>query len=60
LVDFVSTPSDPRRATLAAEEAAGLVTALQIELVGTKAKVISLEETIANLAQENMLLKRRL
>ena len=60
MVDFVSTPLDPRRATLTAEEAAGLVTALQSELVGTKAKVISLEETIANLAQENMLLKRRL
>ena len=45
---------------MSAEEAAGLVTALQSELVGTKAKVISLEETIANLAQENMLLKRRL
>jgi len=42
----------------------GLVTALQSELVGMKAemgaKVASLEETIANLAQENMLLKRRL
>ena len=46
--------------TLSTEEAAGLVTALQSELVGTKAKVASLEETIANLAQENMLLKRRL
>jgi transposase len=45
---------------LSAEEAAGLVTALQSELVGTKAQVASLEETIANLAQENMLLKRRL
>jgi hypothetical protein len=43
----VSTPADPRRATLSAEEAAGLVTALQSELIGTKAKVASLEETIA-------------
>lgn len=62
--EFVSTPSDPRRETLSAEEAVGLVTALQSELVGMKAemgaKVASLEETIANLAQENMLLKRRL
>lgn len=56
----MSTPLDPRRTTLSAEEAAGLVTALQSELVGTKAKVASLEDTIANLAQENMLLKRRL
>jgi transposase len=45
---------------LSAEEAAGIVTALQSELVGTKAKMASLEETIANLAQENLLLKRRL
>ena len=45
---------------LSAEDMAGLVTALQSELVGTKAKVTSLEETIANLAQENTLLKRRL
>lgn len=58
--DFVNTPLDPRRATLSAEVAAGLVTALQSELVGAKAKVASLEETIANLAQENTLLKRRL
>jgi len=40
------------------------VAALQSELVGLKAtlgaKVASLEETIANLAQENLLLKRRL
>lgn len=60
----MSTPPDPRRATLSTEEAAGLIAALQIELVGTKAelgaKVTSLEETIANLAQENILLKRRL
>jgi transposase len=58
--EFVSTPPDSRRATLSAEEVAGIVTALQSELVGTKAKMASLEETIANLAQENLLLKRRL
>jgi transposase len=59
--EFVgSTPSETRRATFSAEEAAGLLAALQSELVGTKAKMASLEETIANLAQENMLLKRRL
>ena len=34
--------------------------ALQSELVGVKTKVASLEETIANLAHENLLLKRRL
>jgi transposase len=49
---------------MSAKEAARLITALQSELVGMKAemgtKVASLEETIANLAQENLLLKRRL
>jgi hypothetical protein len=62
--DFVSTPPAPPRATLSAEEAWRLITALQSELVGVKselgAKMASLEETIANLAQENLLLKRRL
>jgi len=47
-----------------AEETAQLVAALQSELVGVKAahgaRVASLEETIANLAHENQLLKRRL
>jgi len=50
--------------TLSSEEATRLLSALQSELVGVKAalgaKVTSLEETIANLAQENLLLKRRL
>jgi transposase len=59
-----SPPPDRRRATLSAEEISQIVTTLQSELVGVKAemgaKVASLEETIANLAQENMLLKRRL
>jgi len=49
---------------MTAEDAARLITALQSELVAAKAetgaKVASLEETIANLAQENLLLKRRL
>jgi transposase len=55
-----SAPPSSDGKTLSAEEAAQLVTALQSELVGTQARVTSLEETIANLAQENMLLKRRL
>ena len=59
----MSTPPDPREGTLPAE-AAQLIAALQSELAGIKAemgaKVSSLEETLANLAQENMLLKRRL
>ncbi len=46
--------------TLSADEATRLVAALQGELAGVSAKVSSLEETIANLAQENQLLKRRL
>ena len=50
--------------TLSMEEAGRMMAALQSELVGVKAalgaKVASLEETIANLAQENQLLKRRL
>jgi hypothetical protein len=49
---------------LSADEAMQLVAGLQSELAGVKAalnaKVSSLEETIANLAQENQLLKRRL
>lgn len=59
-----STPSDPRRAAIPAEDTAKLLTALQAELVAMKAettaKVASLEDTIANLAHENALLKRRL
>jgi transposase len=47
-------------ATLSVDEATQLVAALQSELAGVSAKVSSLEETIANLAQENQLLKRRL
>ena len=64
MVNSVSTPPAPARATLSAEEVSRLITALQSELVGMKAemgaKMASLEETIANLAQENTLLKRRL
>lgn len=59
----MSPPPDSHEGTLPAE-AAQLIAALQSELAGTKAemgaKVSSLEETLANLAQENMLLKRRL
>ena len=55
-----STPADSRSKALTADEAAQLVAALQSELVGVKTTVASLEETIANLAQENLLLKRRL
>jgi transposase len=58
------SPPSTTNAKLTAEEATRLVSALQSELVGVKAtlnaKVSSLEETIANLAQENLLLKRRL
>ena len=49
---------------MAAAELARLNAALQVELVAIKAettaKVTSLEDTIANLAHENELLKRRL
>lgn len=55
-----STPADSPSKALTADEAAQLVAALQSELVGVKTTVASLEETIANLAQENLLLKRRL
>lgn len=59
-----SAPADTRRATATADEAMQLIAALQSELVGMKAqmgaKVASLEDTIANLAHENTLLKRRL
>ena len=59
-----STPAVSDGKTLSAEEAGQLLAALQSEVVGLKAtlgaKVASLEETIANLAQENQLLKRRL
>ena len=55
-----SAPPASTRESLSAEEATRLVAALQSELVGVNAKVSSLEETIANLAQENHLLKRRL
>jgi transposase len=57
-----STTSDASAA--AAPEVTSLLAALQSELVGLKAemgaKVATLEETIANLAHENALLKRRL
>ncbi len=59
-----SAPPAADGQTLSTEEAGSLLAALQSELVGLKvtlgAKVASLEETIANLAQENLLLKRRL
>jgi hypothetical protein len=49
---------------MSAEDTASLLATLQSELVGLKAetavKVASLEDTIANLAHENALLKRRL
>jgi len=59
-----STPPVSDGKTLSTEEAGRLLAALQSEIVGIKAalgaKVASLEETVANLAQENLLLKRRL
>jgi transposase len=59
-----SAASDPSPATMTAVELARLNAALQAELVTIKAeitaKVTSLEDTIANLAHENELLKRRL
>ena len=59
-----SAPPDPSPTTMAAEELARLNAALQAELVvvkaETSAKVASLEDTIANLAHEIALLKRRL
>jgi transposase len=62
-VQTTSPPTADSNAQMA-EEKAQLVAALQSELVGVKAalgaKVASLEETIANLAHENLLLKRRL
>ena len=54
------TPAGSSSKALTAEEAAQLVAALQSELVGVKTTVASLQETIASLAQENLLLKRRL
>jgi transposase len=60
----VTSTTEPQRAPQPPEELANLLAALQSELVGVKAqmgaKVASLEETIANLAHENALLKRRL
>jgi transposase len=62
--EFVaSTTSEPSAASIP-EVTTALIAALQSELVGLKAemgtKVATLEETIANLAHENALLKRRL
>lgn len=61
---MTSATSEPQRAPQPPEELAHLLAAVQSELVGVKAemgaKVASLEETIANLAHENALLKRRL
>ncbi|MGC4093060.1 MAG: IS66 family transposase [Polyangiaceae bacterium] len=64
----MSTTSPPEsRVKLSADELATLVSALQTEVLGIKARlserdvqVGSLEETIVNLAHENELLKRRL
>lgn len=63
--EYVSTARPHSiRTTQSTSEIAQLLAALQNELIGIKAeygaKVASLEETIANLAHENMLLKRRL
>ncbi|MFM2072673.1 MAG: transposase, partial [Actinomycetota bacterium] len=63
--EFVKSASSPSTTEpLPAEETTRLVAALQSELVGIKAalnaKVASLEETIAGLAHENQMLKRRL
>jgi hypothetical protein len=59
-----SAPPSSTSETPSAEEATRLMAALQSEIVGIKAvlnaKVASLEETIASLAHENQLLKRRL
>jgi transposase len=59
-----STPSDRVPTAWAAEDLATQLATLQAELVAIKAettaKVASLEDTIANLAHENALLKRRL
>ena len=61
---MASPPSDSNPATMAAEDLATQLAALQAELVAIKAettaKVASLEETIGNLAHENALLRRRL
>ena len=61
---MTSTPSDPNRTTMSADETATLIAALQSELVGimaeTAVKVASLEDTITELAHENAPLKRRL
>ncbi|HEX8107361.1 MAG TPA: IS66 family transposase [Kofleriaceae bacterium] len=61
---MASPPSDSSPVTMAAEDLATQLAALQAELVAIKAestaKVASLEETIGNLAHENALLKRRL
>src|SRR5262249_31380957 len=59
-----SAPSDREPTAWATESLATQLAALQAELVAIKAeataKVASLEDTIANLAHENALLKRRL
>jgi transposase len=63
--EFVTSPVPTSTARpQMAEETALLLAAVQSEMVGLKAemgaKIATLEETIANLAQENALLKRRL
>lgn len=61
---MASPPSDSSPVTMAPEDLATQLAALQAELLAIKAestaKVASLEETIGNLAHENALLKRRL
>jgi len=62
-----STRSDQPLPKLSQDELASLVSTLQLEMVGLKARVTesevrneSLQETIVNLAHENELLKRRI
>jgi hypothetical protein len=59
-----SLPPGPAASPVAGVDLAGQVAALQAEVVAIKTetavKVASLEDTIANLAHENTLLKRRL
>lgn len=62
-----STPSDESKPTLPLDDLSSLVSALQLEVVGLKARFTesevrneSLQETIVNLTHENELLKRRI
>jgi hypothetical protein len=62
--EFVTSTTAAPSTASAPEVTTTLIAALQSELVGLKAemgtKVATLEETIANLAHENAILKRRL